>query len=55
MSVSFLFKLNDKNIIYTSDIGNKEYLYLFKDLDSEIFISEITHISLAEIEQFELV
>ncbi len=47
--LSFLFILGEKTIHYTGDIGGKDDLYLFKDLNTDIFITEITHISLNEI------
>ncbi|MFZ1291086.1 MAG: ribonuclease Z [Melioribacteraceae bacterium] len=52
ISVSFLFEINDKKIIYTSDIGKNDDLYIFKDFNSDIFITETTHIELQEIENF---
>ena len=44
-SASFLFQLEGKKIIYTSDIGSEEDLFLFSDIEPELFISEVTHIS----------
>lgn len=43
-SASFLFFAENKKIIYTSDIGLQEDLYLFKEISSDIFITEITHL-----------
>ena len=48
-SASFLFKIENKKIIYTSDIGLHEDLFLFNDIVPNIFISEITHLSPASI------
>lgn len=44
ISSSFLFSLNDKKIFYTSDVGNKEDLYLFDLSKIDLLISEVTHI-----------
>ncbi|MEJ2618427.1 MAG: MBL fold metallo-hydrolase, partial [Ignavibacteriaceae bacterium] len=46
---SILLQLNNKNILYTGDIGKKEDLYLFKSYRSDLIISEITHISFEEL------
>ncbi len=43
-SASFLFLAGKKKVIYTSDIGSKEDLYLFKEVSSDLFISEATHL-----------
>ncbi len=48
-SSSILFGINKKNIFYTSDIGKKEDLYLFKNYKSDIIISEITHVSIEDL------
>lgn len=48
-SASFLFKIGNKKIIYTSDIGSQEDLFLFNDVVPDIFISETTHLSPATI------
>jgi ribonuclease Z len=48
-SSSFLFKLAEKYLFYTSDIGDKEDLYLFKDYNINVIISEITHVKFEEI------
>ena len=45
-SASFLFEAEHKKIIYTSDIGSEEDLLLFNEIKSELFIDEITHISI---------
>jgi ribonuclease Z len=44
-SASFLFVINDKKVIYTSDIGSEEDLSLFSEIVPDVFISEVTHIS----------
>jgi ribonuclease Z len=44
-SASFLFEERNKKVLYTSDIGSEEDLLLFKDYVTDIFISEVTHIS----------
>ena len=43
-SCSFLIKIDNKNIFYTGDIGNKNDLYLFPGIKVDVMISEITHI-----------
>ena len=48
-SASLLFSYKNKNLIYTADIGSKNDLELFKDFKSDILISEITHISIADL------
>jgi len=50
ISVSILFTINDKKIIYTSDIGNKTDLSLFKNRNIDYFITETTHISISDLE-----
>lgn len=53
-SSSFLFTLNNKNIFYTGDIGDKEDLYIFNDYELHVFISESKHSEPSElIEAFE--
>lgn len=47
--LSFLFKIEEKRIHYTGDVGGRDDLYLFKDMKTDIFITETTHISLDEI------
>ena len=41
---SILFNVEDKRIIYTSDIGTAEDLFLFKEFSTDIFICEATHL-----------
>jgi len=48
-SASFLFETRDIKVIYTSDIGSEEDLLLFREFVPDIFISEMTHISIAAI------
>jgi ribonuclease BN (tRNA processing enzyme) len=43
-SSSFLFEAESKKIIYTSDINTVEDLFLFKEITSDVFISEATHL-----------
>lgn len=50
ISSSFLFEYNKKKIIYTSDIGSYEDLFLFQDYAADIFITESTHIPFERIE-----
>lgn len=52
VSVSFLFKINIKNIFYTADIGSANDLILFEKFNIDTFICESTHISLKEIENY---
>lgn len=59
VSCSFYFEINsgtetghNKKIIYTSDIGNADDLFLFKDKTADYFITETSHISLEEIYKF---
>ena len=49
VSSSFLFEVNGKNIIYTSDIGSKDDLYLFKGRMINCLITESTHITFEDI------
>jgi len=44
-SASFLFEIGNKKVIYTSDIGSQEDLFLFNEAIPDIFISETTHLS----------
>jgi ribonuclease Z len=44
-SSSFLLSVDDKNIHYSSDIGEKNDLQLFKDKTFDCLISEVTHIN----------
>ena len=48
-SSSFLLSVDDKNIHYTSDVGEKNDLQLFKDKTIDCLISEVTHINLEDI------
>lgn len=50
ISSSFLFKTGNQNIIYTSDIGKSDDLYIFQDHEANLFITETTHIPLNKIE-----
>lgn len=43
--VSFLFKLGEKNVYYSGDVGGPGDLYLFKEREISTFISECTHIN----------
>ena len=43
-SNSFLLSVDDKNIHYTSDVGEKNDLQLFRDETIDCLISEVTHI-----------
>lgn len=42
-SLSFIFEDDENKVIYTSDIGSEEDLYLFNN-EVDYFITEITHI-----------
>ena len=46
ISSSFYFEVESKKIIYTSDIGSEEDLYLFQNVQADIFITETTHVEL---------
>ena len=48
-SASFLFSYENKNLIYTADIGSRNDLELFKDFKLDILISEIAHITLVDL------
>jgi len=48
-SSSFLLCADDKNIHYTSDVGEKNDLQLFRDKTIDCLISEVTHINLKDI------
>lgn len=52
ISSSFLFKIKNKKIIYTSDIGDKKDLSLFESKNIDYFITETTHIELFELERY---
>jgi len=51
ISSSFLLQVGNKKIVYTSDVGSSEDLYLFDNNQADIFITETTHLSFAEIEK----
>jgi len=42
-SASLLLQSEDKKIIYTSDIGSVEDIFLFKEFSSDLFICEANH------------
>jgi len=44
--VSVLFEEKDKKLLYTSDIGSKEDLFLFRELSPDFFICEANHLEL---------
>ncbi|MFH0735002.1 MAG: MBL fold metallo-hydrolase [bacterium] len=48
VSFSLLIIKNDKKVVYTSDIGSINDLYLFNDNMVNCFITEISHISVEE-------
>ena len=48
-SASLCFEIEGKRIIYTSDIGSEEDIFLFQDKFSEIFICEANHIEPAKL------
>jgi ribonuclease Z len=50
ISSSFLFKVGNNKIVYTSDIGNSEDLFLFNNIQADICITETTHLSFNDIE-----
>ena len=41
---SLLFEIENRKIIYTSDIDSEDDLFLFKQFPTDIFITEITHV-----------
>ncbi|MEW6195250.1 MAG: MBL fold metallo-hydrolase [Bacteroidota bacterium] len=51
-SSSLFIESANKRIVYTSDIGSGDDLYLFKDYQVDSFITETTHIKLNEILTF---
>jgi len=51
VSSSFLIDNHSKQILYTSDVGSKKDLYLFKNFNLDYLITEFTHISLKEIKE----
>ncbi|MCW8849960.1 MAG: MBL fold metallo-hydrolase, partial [Melioribacteraceae bacterium] len=50
ISSSFLFEYGKKKIVYTSDIGNYEDLFLFQDYNADFFITESTHVPLEKMD-----
>lgn len=50
LSSSFHIAYNNRNIIYTADIGSKKDLYLFNDIRTDIYIAETTHVKKEEFE-----
>jgi ribonuclease BN (tRNA processing enzyme) len=48
-SGSFLFKVRDKFLMYSGDLGSANDLLLFKDFKIDILINEITHITFNEL------
>ncbi|MCX7798515.1 MAG: MBL fold metallo-hydrolase [Melioribacter sp.] len=49
VSSSFYFKIGQKKIFYSSDIGNKSDLYLFEDKPIDIMIVESMHVLFSDI------
>jgi ribonuclease BN (tRNA processing enzyme) len=43
-SASLLLESESKKIIYTSDIGSVEDIFLFKEFSSDLFICEVNHL-----------
>jgi ribonuclease Z len=50
ISCSFLINVLGKKILYTSDIGSYEDLFLFNSIKPDIFITEATHVQLNKVE-----
>lgn len=46
---SFLFKSANKKVFYSGDIGSPDDLYLFKDDDIDIYITEASHVNFSSI------
>jgi len=46
---SVLFKIKDKNFVYSGDVGHKKDLKLFKKYACDLMISEVTHVRLNEL------
>lgn len=46
---SFLFSSGNQKIIYTGDIGSIEDLYLFKEYNTDIYITEASHVDFSSI------
>ncbi|MBI9072767.1 MAG: ribonuclease Z [Melioribacteraceae bacterium] len=51
-SSSFLISSKDTNLVYTSDVGSSDDLSLFDDSGFGYFITETTHISVSEFDNF---
>ena len=51
ISVGFLIE-GESKLVYTSDVGSEEDLYLFDVTDVKYFITEYTHIRLSALEKF---
>lgn len=51
-SASLLLEADGKKIIYTSDIGSTDDLFLFKEIVADIYILEATHIPLSALADF---
>ena len=51
ISMSFLVEYSEKKIIYTSDISSTEDLFLFGDINSDIFITEAAHLPFKKLEE----
>jgi len=52
VSSSILFKIDSQNLFYTSDIGNKDDLYLFERYKLDYVISEAAHVKVEELMEF---
>lgn len=48
-SASLILEVDGKRIVYTSDVGSEEDIFLFKDMLSEVFICEANHIGPANL------
>lgn len=46
---SFLFELGVNEVFYSGDIASVDDLYLFRDENPQVFITEVTHISLTQV------
>lgn len=51
VSASFLISIDDINIFYTSDIGEKKDLYLFENENIDILVAETTHVNFEDIDE----
>ncbi len=49
---SFLFKYQNRYLMYTADIGEKSDLNLFKDFKPDVLIAEVTHIKISELVEY---